>query len=126
MMEQSNLICVKSMRGKGRGVFARRAIKKGAIIERVPVVLVPIRHLVRGKKSPTLACYFYQWDARHVAICLGYGSLYNHSFEPTARYVHGKDQMTFRALREIAAGEEITINYNFHPKDRTPMWFEVQ
>ena len=31
----------------------------------------------------------------------------------------------FKALRDIAAGEEITVNYNREPQDRSPVWFEV-
>ncbi|WP_277877839.1 MULTISPECIES: hypothetical protein [Calothrix] len=30
----------------------------------------------------------------------------------------------FWAWREIAKGEEITINYNGNPEDNTPIWFE--
>ena len=31
-MEHSDLICVKRAAGKGRGVFARKAIKKGVVL----------------------------------------------------------------------------------------------
>jgi SET domain-containing protein len=124
-MEQSPLICIGRVKSKGRGVFARCSIKKNAVIERVPVLLVPIADLVDGLGNSTLNKFFYHWDRKHVAVCLGYGSLYNHSFEPNARYVHGKDVVTYRALRDIEAGEEVTINYNFDPRDRTPMRFKV-
>jgi SET domain-containing protein len=124
-MEHSESICVRTVPGKGRGVFAKTAIKKGAIIERVPIILVPIADLVNGLANPTLNRYFYHWDKKHVAVSLGYGSLYNHSFEPNARYIHGKDVLTYRALRDIEPDEEITINYNFVPTDQTPMRFEV-
>jgi SET domain-containing protein len=125
-MEKSMLICVREVKGKGRGVFADCAIKKASVIERVPILLVPIEDLVGGLENPTLNKYFYHWDKRHVAVSLGYGSLYNHSFEPNARYIHGRNVITYRALRDIARGEEITINYNFVPTDRTPMRFKVR
>jgi uncharacterized protein len=124
-MEQSRLICVRKIKGKGRAVFAKCPIKKGTNVECVPVLLVPIADLVGGLKNPTLNKYFYHWDKKHVAVCLGYGSLYNHSFEPNARYVHGPNVVTYRALRDIATGEEITINYNWKPDDKTPMRFKV-
>ena len=38
MMQHSDLIYVKRIKGKGRGVFARKAIMLGAVIERVPVL----------------------------------------------------------------------------------------
>ena len=92
----------------------------------VPVLLVPINDLVGGMKNGTLNTYFYLWDKKHVAVSLGYGSLYNHSYEPNARYIHGEKQLTYRALRDIEEGEEITINYNFKPEDRTPVAFDVK
>jgi len=99
-------------------------IRKGAVIERVPVLLVPIA-IIGGRKTPELDGYFYEWNAKYVAITLGYGSIYNHSYEPNARYVYGPNQMTYRALRDIAAGEEITVNYNYDPADKAPMRFKV-
>ena len=124
-MEHSALVCVRDVKGKGRGVFAKEAIKKGTLIERVPVLLVPIEDLAGGLKNATLNRYFYIWNKKHIAVSLGYGSLYNHSYEPNARYVHGPRTLSYRALRDIAKGEEILINYNFKPDDRTPMRFDV-
>jgi SET domain-containing protein len=125
-MQHSDLICVKNVPGKGRGVFALKPIRKGAIIERVPVLLIPIKEFIGGLKNATLNTYLYLWSKDKVAVSLGYGSLYNHSYEPNARYVHGPNMLTYRALRDIAAGEEITINYNFVPNDKTPMAFDVK
>jgi len=31
----------------------------------------------------------------------------------------------FKALRDIQAEEEITVNYNRDPQDGSPVWFEV-
>lgn len=125
-MEHSDSVCVQRIAGKGRGVIARKAIKKGALIERVPVLLIPINHFVGGLDNATLKTYLYIWDKKHVAVSLGYGTLYNHSYEPNARYIHGKDYLSYRALRDIEEGEEITINYNFIPSDRTPVSFDVK
>lgn len=122
---ESELIHIKMAKGKGRGVFAKRAIKKGTIIERVPIILMPASMIVGGLKNPELHRYFFEWNRTHVAITLGYGSIYNHSFRPNAGYVHGPRSITFRALRNIARGEEITTNYNHDPQDRTPMPFKV-
>jgi uncharacterized protein len=124
-MEHSRLICVRKIKGKGRGVFAKCAIRKGSIIERVPVLLVPIGDLVGGLENPTLKKYFYLWSKKQIAVSLGFGSLYNHSFGPNARYIHGSQMLTYRALCNIAKGEEITINYNYKPDDQTPMRFKV-
>jgi SET domain-containing protein len=126
-MQQSELVCIKKIKGKGRGVFARRPIKKGAVIERVPVLIIPVRDLVDGRANTTLNKYFYEWSATTVAVSLGYGSLYNHSYTPNADYffAYGPKLLTYRALCDIEAGEEITINYNGKPERRDPMHFEV-
>jgi SET domain-containing protein len=124
-MQHSDLVCVKRIKGKGRGVFARREIGKGAIIERVPVVIIPVENLVGGWKNAALQKYFYVWSRDTVAASLGYGSLYNHSYTPNAWYEHGSKVLLYRALRRIAPGEEITVNYNGRPADRRPVGFKV-
>ena len=70
-------------------VFARCAIQKGTVIERVPVLIIPIEHLADGKANPALNKYFYEWSPTSVAVSLGYGSLYNHSYTPNADYDFG-------------------------------------
>ena len=61
-----------------------------------------------------------------VALALGYGSLYNHSYRPNARYDDiGQLTKIFTALRDIPPGEEITVNYNGDPSDRAAVAFEV-
>jgi SET domain-containing protein len=61
-----------------------------------------------------------------VAVALGYGSLYNHSYQPNARYDDESGQTkVFRAIRDIAPGEEIVVNYNGEPGDETPVWFKL-
>jgi SET domain-containing protein len=124
-MEQSDLVCVRRTQGKGRGVFARKDIPKGTVIERAPVLLVPVQHLVGGLYSPVLARFFYLWNKTDVAISLGYGSLYNHSYRPNAEYCFGTMTIIYAARRHIAKGEEITINYNGDPEDRSPLGFQV-
>lgn len=53
-MEHSDRICVKTVRGKGRGVFARRPIRRGAVIELVPLVLIPLKDFVGGANNRML------------------------------------------------------------------------
>jgi uncharacterized protein len=109
---QTQLIEVKWVGRKGRGVFARRRIAKDTIIERVPVVALPVQEVFGATAKSTLSEYVFRWREGEVAIALGYGSLYNHSYEPNARfYSEGRLTQLFSALRDIDAGEEITINY---------------
>jgi len=123
---QSDLIEVKKAPGKGRGVFARRAIEKGTIIERVPIILLPVAEVYGYNIDSVLAKYVFNWEDGTVMIALGYGSLYNHSYRPNATYYNnGRRTQTYEALRDIAAGEEITVNYNGKPKSRKEMAFDV-
>jgi SET domain-containing protein len=126
-MQHSQLIYVKQVEGKGRGVFARDAIAKGALIEQVPLLLVPLRMVTGGLENPDLSRFFFmQDDPDTLAVCLGYGSLYNHSYTPNARYDDGRGAtMLFTALCDIARDEEICINYNGEPGDTRPMTFRV-
>ncbi len=125
-LTHSDLIAVKRVKGKGRGVFARRAIREGEVIERVPVLVLRLEEIQDSDGWTGLAGYCFLWGEGTVALALGYGSLYNHSFDPNARYDdEGSQRKVYTAIRDIVAGEEITINYNGEPTDRSPVGFEV-
>jgi SET domain-containing protein len=114
---QADLI-VRKVRGMGRGVFAGRAFAKGEVIEVCPVVRLdpaPVGSL------GALDHYVFKWgpDGKTLAVALGYGSLYNHSATPNARFSPrtAKDDIVFRASRDIAAGEQILIDYEWTEED---------
>ena len=121
-------LSIKDTVGKGRGVFTIDAIPAQALIESCEVLVVPADERARIDTT-VLYNYYFGWGAERTegAIALGCGSLYNHSYQPNARYE--KDlinrRISFFALRAIAAGEEITVNYNGTPEDRQPVWFPV-
>ena len=123
-------IDVKHFPGKGRGVVAQRPFAAGETIERPPVLVIPASEtpLIRDTR---LAHYYFEWgeNCKQAAIALGYGSLYNHSYTPNARYEFREDDdcLEFIALREILPGEEITINYNnLGPDAKKPLKFAVR
>ena len=125
-LRQSDAVEVRQVKGKGRGVFARRTIAKGEVFERVPVLVLPIEDIQNVDGWSGLAGYCFNWGEGTVALALGYGSMYNHSFRPNARYDDvGQRTKVFTALRDIEPGEEITINYNGDPDDSTPVGFDV-
>jgi len=122
----SDLIEVRRVSKKGRGVFARRRIPKGTVIERVPLIVVPIGEVFGQAQRSKLADYVFKWTRDTVVIALGYGSLYNHSYQPNARfYDEGHLTQVFTAIRDIQAGEEITVNYNGPPRSRGRLDFRV-
>lgn len=120
---------VRSTKNKGRGVFARARFEQGEILEAVPVIVIPrgqIHHVVQTVMDQYV--FKFGEEEEHVAIALGYGSVYNHSFSPNATFVTSwnDQQIRFFALADIEEGEEITVNYNGEPEDQTPIWFEVE
>lgn len=119
------MISIGITNGKGRGIFAQKQFAKGEIIERAPVIVIPGVQEDLADKT-VLYNYCYEWGG-DIALALGYGSLYNHSYQPNAIYTKNLQEMVveFIALRDIETQEEITINYNCCPDDNSPLWFKV-
>lgn len=112
--------------GAGRGVFARKTILKGTLIERCPFIEVPLEQIHFLNESFLVTYFFYFGDPKErVALALGYGSLYNHSRTPNAKYQIQPDTrvIEFMALQDIVSGEEITFDYSAESADL--LWFEV-
>lgn len=125
-LQPPDLIEIRRSEGRGRGVFARKFIPSGAIIERVPVIVFPAKEILIDGCATTLYHYCFEWGKETVALALGYGSVYNHSYSPNARYDDvAQRTKVYSAIKDIQAGEEITINYNGDPDDRSPMEFDV-
>lgn len=122
----NNKIVIKETKKKGRGVFATARIKKGEVIEVCPVVVLPYKDRKLIDKTKVHDYYFYWGPKNQPAIALGYGSIYNHSYEPNAEYDQNvkKKIITFTALRNIDKGEEICTNYNGDPDVQDKVWFD--
>ena len=97
---------------KGRGVYATRQILNGNLIETSPVILVHDTKDVT--KKSILNTITFEWTKKISALALGYGSLFNHSLTPNARWVADRRRkaILFFAIRGIAAGEEVTFFYD--------------
>jgi SET domain-containing protein len=110
----------------GRGVFAGRCFGAGDVIEECPVLPV-FEDQVEALDSTELYGYSFEWQDG-VAMALGYGSLYNHSWTPNARYDHDYERslVVYTALRTIAPDEEITVNYAGDPDGRIELWFDIK
>lgn len=113
----------------GRGVFTAKKIYSGDIIEVCPVIVMKEGEIALLDQT-TLYDYYFLWEdeennLKTCAIALGLGSMYNHTAPSNADYqmdvVH--HTIDIIAIKDIEAGEEITINYNGDPNDDTPTWF---
>jgi uncharacterized protein len=97
----------------GLGLFATKAIARGAAIvayrgRRIPTAVAHERERRYGVK------YMFEIDDRWTidgSPRWNLGRYVNHSCRPNAESVVRKGRMRFVALRKIAEGEEITIDY---------------
>jgi hypothetical protein len=116
---------------KGRGVFATKAFIAGELVEACPVIVLyqPFELL-----APKIQKVVYNWGSlaktgQCSALALGYGSLYNHSNPANMRYEADVENQTlnYYAVSDIAAGEELTVNYNNtngQPESDNDVWFD--
>jgi uncharacterized protein len=104
---------------KGRGVYARRRFRRGQVLCTCPVLVWP----ASIPADRFIGKYVWSWtDERRrlharEALCLGIASLFNHSATPNtgSQRLYARRRMIFCALRDIAVGEEILIDYGPTP-----------
>ncbi len=116
-------ITLARIEGKGRGVVATAQIAAGEVVERSPVLPIALA----DSECPALNDYSMAWGeaeercepGTECAVGLGYLMIYNHSARPnlTIRRHFDTNEMSMVALRDIAAGEELTYDYG------VPLWF---
>lgn len=120
---------IKEIAGKGRCVFCTEDIYPGELIEICPVIILLAKDRALIDKTG-LYDYYFIWgdDQTQTAIALGYGSLYNHSYQANAQYesYYAEGEIHILGYRYIPANTEITINYNMEPDETNPVWFDVQ
>ncbi len=112
--------------GARLGVYSSSSIKSGEVIEQCPILVLPRKDYPLAKKT-ILRNYHFMWGKSTSAICFGYGSFYNHSYEPNATYKKNIKEkiIEFEALRNIKRGEEITVNYNYgKPESKKRLWIK--
>jgi SET domain-containing protein len=111
-------LCLATIEGKGRGVFAGEDIAEGGVIDMNPALIFP--HSQTEELKPPLQYYPFNWDKNSDCIPLGSVTLANHSQDPNAFVQRDVANQLIRlvAKRNIAAGEEITYDY------KVPLWFE--
>ncbi len=122
----SQLIYCKRTKTRGRGVFARCRIEAGTVIEEAPVIVMPVAELYAPSGTSTLGSYVFHWREGYVAMALGFGALYNHSYTPNAVSEDIPPQIKrFAAIRTIEPDEEITHNYAGYPGATDDVGFDV-
>ena len=118
---------IRSSPTRGRGVFARKAIAPGTLIEAAPVIVVPAGDC-QALDQTTIHDYYFHWDGDpegtgRGALGLGLVTLCNHARRPNARVERNFARRTLDliATGSIAPDEEVTIDYGctlwFEPRD---------
>lgn len=101
---------------RGRGVFAARDYRSGELVETSPVVLLdaPFEALPAALQRMVFAWPAGEGRGGAQALALGYGSLYNGANPACLRFERDPalGVIRFVAARDIACGEELTINYS--------------
>ena len=132
MLEPSEKIYLGESKipGAGRGVFASIDIAENESVEICPVIILTDEEGLKLRETELKNYYFKFGDGKgsmFFGICLGYGSLFNHSYEPNATYIKELEDSTieFMAIKPIKKDEEITVNYhNGNPNDKSPLWIK--
>lgn len=111
--------------GRGRGLFAVRAIGAGDLIERACTVEIAPDQAARLDGMQPLGDFYFQHpeDKDAGLMVLGLMSLCNHNDDPNADIQFDLESdigwvASLVAKRSIGAGEEITYKY------KCPLWFD--
>jgi len=101
-----NKIVVKKSSLHGYGVYAKKRIRKGELIEECYMIVS------RRGGDKRLEDYYFDVDGKY-AIFTGFGIIYNHADDPNATYTLNSRSMIarFKATRTIQKGEEICVSY---------------
>ncbi len=105
-----NSVSVKVSRDKGLGIFVTRDFAKGELIRQVNVIREVTEAEPLKEAEGELAEHCAYEDGR--VMLYGEPDRYmNHSCDPNAYYDYSQYPPITRAIRDIASGEELTVDY---------------
>jgi uncharacterized protein len=103
---------VRSSSIHGRGCFTTREIKKGTRVLEYTGRRLRRQEANRIYHERPSTYLFVLADGQTVIDGIGMASLVNHSCEPNCEPTEEDERIYLCALKDIAAGEELTYNYN--------------
>ena len=113
----------------GRGVFTRKRIPAGTVVELSPVIVMSSDERIHLDNTK-LHDYIFEWGAKKDTCCMALGlvPIYNHSYHSNCEYFMDFDDETIlvKSVRPIEKGEELTINYNGDWDDAAKLWFDAK
>lgn len=123
------MIKLDFIKNKGRGIIAKQNIGKEQILFKCPVLIISKDETEIIRKT-ILGNYIFDWPSENQnscslnwtssAICLGLGSLINHSDNPNIDWqIHRESlEISFISIKDIKKDEELTFNYNWGQKKK--------
>jgi len=113
---------------KGRAVYCIFDLPANTVIEVAPVIVMSKEDRLLLDQT-LLHDYIFEWGGtkNECIMALGYVPLYNHSYTSNCEYEMDFEtkEISIKTVKDISAGEELTINYNGDWDDSTPVWFDV-
>ena len=115
----------------GRGVFAARLIAAREVLAEFHAIRLPPTDVATMRATlpngGLLSHFWFEDDADGAAfVVLGWIEMVNHSTTPNMdrkwRVTPEGEVVTVIALRDIAPGEQLFIDYHFEPKADNPSW----
>lgn len=119
---------INQTKSKGKGVFTKEKIAADTVIEDAPVIAMSAEDRINLDKT-LLHDYIFAWGDKKDQCCvaLGFVSMYNHSYQSNCEYFMDFEDETIqiKTVKNIEAGEELTINYNGDWNDKKKIWFDA-
>lgn len=126
---RKKMLKIQEFSGKGRGVVTITPFRKGQLVEKCPVIVIPKGEVGFIEKT-RISDYCFCWgeNSCELALATGCGSFYNHSNNANTRFERDYESISllFYAVSDIESGQEITIDYCQGCDDRSSLWFQVR
>jgi len=99
----------------GHGIFTTTFIPADTTLEECPYLRIKA-----GECAASLDDYVFNLessedngDSDYYSLVLGWGSLFNHSFDHNTEYWHDTDRdlIVFHTIKAVAAGKQLFVNY---------------
>jgi len=99
----------------GHGIFTTKAIPADTTLDECPYLRISA-----DECADTLDDYVFNLepseedgDSEVYSLVLGWGSLFNHSYEHNTEYWHDTDRdlIVFHTIKKVSAGKQLFVNY---------------
>lgn len=105
--------------GAGYGVFSKKHLKKGELLEIAPFVEVAPGAIFSQPNRLQDYAFRSHLNQKMAIVILGYGSMYNHHARPNVKYAPFPEDPTrligFYTLKDVQPNSELFVHYGRDP-----------